>query len=201
MLARLAPLAALCLLAACGEGAANKASSSDAEIKAEMAETRAMRPGEYQASVEFTRFDMPGMPAEALAQARQQMQAQTAALSSYCLTEEEAAKSQQDRLRQLSRAQGDCRFETFEVSGERVDGRLACSGMPGGASATIAMNGTMGAEASAIRVTTEMANPAMPAQKAVIEMQVNTRRTGECTAASRAAAEQAAQAMERQAAP
>ncbi len=202
MQVRLLPLCALALLAACDGGtAADKGTASEAEIRSEMQETRTMRAGQYQASVEFLRFDVPGMPAAALAQARQQMQAQTAALDSYCLTEEEAAKSQQDRLRQISRAQGDCRFERFEVDGDAVDGRLVCAGMPGGGGATISMNGTMGTESSAIRVTTEMSNPAAPAMKAVIEMQVDTRRTGECTAASRAAAEAGARALEQRAAP
>jgi hypothetical protein len=162
---------------------------ADSEVAAEMAETRAQRPGQYEASVEFTKFEVPGMPASMLAEMRGKMEGQTAVKTSYCLTEEAAASSQRDRLRQMSRAQGDCAFERFEVDGDAIDARLACTGMPGNGSATMTMAGTMGREASSVRVSSVMSNPATPGINATIDMQVDTRRTGDCTAASRAEAE------------
>ncbi len=200
---RIAILAASSLalaLAACGDTSDTKAASSPEEIEAAMADTKTMRPGQYEAEVEFLEFDVPGMPAAAIEQARAEMAKQTATKRSYCLTEAEAERSQQDRLREMGNAQGDCSFTRFTVDGENVDSALRCTGMPGNASATITMAGTMGDEGSDVNVSTSLSNPAVPAASASVKMRVQTRRVGECTAASRAEAEAAA-AADRSAAP
>lgn len=199
---RIAILAASAIalsLTACGDSADTGGTASPAEIEAAMADTKTMRPGQYEAEVEFLEFNIPGMPAAAIEQARAEMAKQTATKQSYCLTESEAQRSQQDRLKEMGNAQGDCTFARFTVDGEDVDSELRCTGMPGNATATITMAGTMGEEVSDVRVSTSLSNPAMPAASATVEMRVQTRRTGECTAASRAEAE--ATAANRPAAP
>ncbi len=193
--------AATLALAACGEADAPKGSASERAVAAEMAEAKTMRPGQYEADVEFLRFDVPGMPESALAEARSQMEGATAVKNSYCLTEAAAARSQQDRLKDMGNAQGDCAFESFEVDGETVNGSLRCTGMPGGGAATMAMTGTMGDEASAITITTTMTNPSVPQANATVEMRVTARRTGDCTAATRAEAERTEAQRQNRAAP
>lgn len=193
--------AATLALAACGEADTPKGTATERAVAAEMAQAKTMRPGQYEADVEFLRFDVPGMPAGALAEAQRQMEGATAVKNSYCLTEAAAARSQQDRLKDMGRAQGDCAFQSFDVDGESVNGSLRCTGMPGGGSATMAMTGTMGDEASDIRITTTMTNPAVPQANATVEMRVVTRRTGDCTPQSRAAAETAEAALKNRTAP
>jgi Protein of unknown function (DUF3617) len=193
--------AAALTLAACGEADAPKGTASEQTVAAEMAEAKTMRAGQYEADVEFLRFDVPGMPESALAEARSQMEGATAVKNSYCLTEAAAARSQQDRLKDMGNAQGDCAFESFEVDGENVTGSLRCTGMPGGGAATMAMTGTMGDDASTVTITTTMTNPAVPQANATVEMRVTARRTGDCTAATRAEAERAEAQRQNRAAP
>lgn len=193
--------AATLALAACGEADTPKGTVTERAVASEMAEAKTMRPGQYEADVEFLRFDVPGMPAGALAEARRQMEGATAVKNSYCLTEAAAARSQQDRLKDMGNAQGDCAFQSFEVDGETVNGSLQCTGMPGGGSATMAMTGTMGEENSTIRITTTMTNPAVPQANATVEMRVSARRTGDCTAATRAEAERIETELKNRAAP
>ncbi len=188
-------------LAACSDADVPNGTANERAVAAEMAETQSMRPGQYEADVEFLRFDVPGMPAAALAEARGQMENAAAVKNSYCLTEAAAARSQQDRLKDMGNASGNCAFQSFEVDGEAVNGSLQCTGVPGGGSATMAMAGTMGKETSTIRITTTMTNPAVPQANATVEMRVSARRTGECTAATRAEAEALEARMKNRAAP
>jgi hypothetical protein len=196
----LALAATAALLCACGEDA-EKAGMSSGAIASELAETKRMRVGQYETDVRFLRFDVPGMPAAALAQMRQQMESATAVKNSYCLTEEEAARSRQDRLKEMGNAQGDCAFQSFDVDGEAVSGTLRCTGMSDGGNATLTMAGTMGTEGSDVRITTAMTSPAMPQANATVDVQITTRRIGDCTPASRAQAEAQAAARKNRAAP
>ncbi len=193
MLIRCAMLAAVSALAlsACKKA---DAPGSQSHVQSELAQARTPQAGEYTAEIKFLDFNIPGMPPEAVAQARASMESATAVNRAYCVTEEQARKTQQDRLREMSRASGDCHFTQFEVDGDNVDAKLSCNGVPGGGTAEMTMQGTMGTTASDMRISTHMTNPANPSQQATISMRVKTQRTGECSAATRAEAEQAARA-------
>lgn len=175
-------LAAALLLAGCGEKPGDPAEpQTKQEVAAQIAQSANPRPGQYRSTIEFTRFDIPGLPADALSQVRQQMESATAVQNSYCLTAEEAARGRQDVLKRLGKAQGDCRFTRYEVDGEKVSATLSCAQGPGGGTVAMTMDGTMGTTGSDIRIAMDMANPAVPAAKANIAMHVVTTRIGDCS--------------------
>ena len=170
-------------LSACGDQAPTKADAAAGATSTEPALDRpmAMQSGQYSARVQFLRFELPGLPPAAAAQMRQQMEQATAVEQSYCVTDTEARRSQEDRLREMSRAQGDCAFEQFDVDGTNITSRLQCTNMPGGGSATMVMAGTMAGTESDVRIVTTMTNAAVPQANATIEMRATTTRTGACT--------------------
>ena len=169
------------LLGACGKKEETKTGPmSETEVKAAMANAPQLSPGKYEASMEVTKFDLPGVPAAQLAQMRQQMQTQMSVKRQYCMTADDARKGREDMLKQLSQARADCRFENFGVDGDKVNGRMTCGGGPGGATMTMTMQGTMGATASDITMDTHMTNPANPQQTADMGMHITTRRLGDC---------------------
>lgn len=168
------------MLSACGDKDAT-GPQSKADITAEAAEATEIRPGQYEGSVEFTRFEIPGLAEAATTQVRSQMEQAMAVKQNYCVTAADAAEGRQGRLRQLINANGNCRLENFTVTGENVTGRMICNSADG-ATATMNFTGTMGAESSTMAIATEMGNPAVPGAKANIDMRVTSRRTGDCAA-------------------
>lgn len=173
-------------LAACSSGDATKNADGDmseTDVATEMAQANSMQPGQYSATMQIVRFDIPGMPPEALAQMREQMSSSMSVENSYCLTAEEARANREDMLKRLSNAEGDCRFEQFDVDGDAIEGRMVCSGLPGGGQMTMSMNGTMTATTSDVTMDSQMSNPSVPQANARMVFRVNSRRTGECTTA------------------
>ncbi len=173
--------------AACSSGEPAKnadGTMAKSAVESEMAQANNMRPGQYQATMQITKFEMPGMPPEALAQMRDQMQSATAVQNSYCLSDEEARAGRQDMMKRLSNAQGDCNFQNFDVSGNDVSGRMVCSGMPGGGSMTMTMTGTMTADTSDMTMASEISNPSVPQANANMTFHITARRTGDCSAAA-----------------
>lgn len=172
--------------AACGSSEPERnadGSMTKAAIDAELAEAGSMRPGQYQATMQVTKFEIPGIPAEQLAQMRGQMQNAMAVQRSYCLTEESARAGRQDMARRLANAEGNCNFQAFDVSGDDISGRMVCTGMPGGGQMEMTMSGTMGNEASDMLMESKMTNPSVPQANAEMSFRVTARRTGECTSA------------------
>lgn len=178
------------LLVACGDTTAEKqaAGLTENDVKSKLADAPTLRPGQYESSFQITRFDVPGVPAEAQAQLRQMMTSAAQVQQSYCLTEEQAERGAQDMFRELSKTNGECQFDRFDVDGNQVEGRLTCVAR-GGGRVEMAMSGTMADTSSEIEMTANITDPNMPQGRATMVMTVASRRTGDCTAESRAAAE------------
>ena len=188
-----ASLAALSLVS-CGE-AADKNGVSEADVRSELASARSLDPGQYESSFEIARFDVPGMPAEQQSMIRQMMSGAAEVKQSYCLTEEQASRGSEDMFREMANGNGECQFKSFDVSGDNVTGELTCNAR-GGASANMRMSGTMGDDQSTMTMVTDITDSSMPQGRAQMEMRVTSRRTGDCTAASRAEAEATARQAE-----
>ena len=182
-------------LASCGDSAADKNGVSEADVREELASARALTAGQYESSFEIARFDVPGMPAEQQTMVRQMMGNAAQVKQSYCLTEEQASRGSEDMFREMANGNGDCEFKSFDVSGDNVTGELTCNAR-GGASASMRMNGTMGDNQSTMTMVTDITDTSLPQGRAQMEMRVTSRRTGDCTAASRAEAEATARQAE-----
>lgn len=158
------------------DAAATKGGTSSA-VQREMAQAVEMDPGQYETHVEVSRFEVPGMPAEQAAMLRQMMASMSGAVQSQCVTAQQARSRGRDMFREMGK--GDCAMEEFDVSGERLTGRMRCAG-PNGSNAVMTMNGTMGRTASDMAITAEVRDPSMPQGRMTMAMQVNARRTGDC---------------------
>ena len=174
------PLAGLLVLAACGGGdsdAARAASGGSGDVVPGAAAGGGTepRPGEYRATMELLEFDMPGITPEV----RQMMmsnpngffdQAQT-----FCITEEDGAHEAmlQDMV------DNDCTVESFDVSGNRFDGVMQCSG-DDGMSGQIIMSGTTSATSYSMTMDNRQN---LPGGEAVhMRMRMDAERIGDCAA-------------------
>ena len=194
MMAAIAVSIAALAIAGCS-GEEKKGPQTEAEVRAELASAERMQPGEYASNVEIARFEVPGMPEEQQTMIRGLMTGAAQVQRSYCLTEAQAERGSEDMFRELAQGDSNCRFEDFNVDGQNVSGRMVCGGQ-GGANATMNLTGTMAGTSSTMTMVMEITDPSLPEGRAEMEMRATSRRTGDCTAESRAAAE----AAERQAA-
>lgn len=188
-IAIIAASAATLALAACNsaDDAADKG-VTESDVRSELASAQKLTPGQYESSFEMARFDVPGMPAEQQQMIRQMMTGAAAVRQSYCLTEEQANRGSEDMFREMANGNGECRFDSFDVDGSDVRGALTCNAQ-GGATAKMTMTGTMSGNESTLTMVTDVTDSSLPQGRAQMEMRVSSRRTGACTAESRAAAE------------
>ncbi|MCC7393946.1 MAG: DUF3617 domain-containing protein [Sphingomonadaceae bacterium] len=147
-----------------------------------MADAPEVEPGQYEASMEIVKLEIPGMPAEMQTKMREQMAGVTGVQHRYCVTAEQARRGREDMARQMANAPGGCRFTTFDVSGENVNAAMQCDALPSGGRMTMTMTGTMGANASDMTVKQNASVPNTPVGNMETEMRIRTRRIGDCPA-------------------
>ncbi|QLC25837.1 DUF3617 domain-containing protein [Parasphingopyxis algicola] len=129
LIACAAPMA---LLAACSSGGDADADGdgeiSSAEAAAEMESAGAnITPGQWEATVQLTEFDMPDMPEDMRGMMQEQMgRAQT---NTSCITPEEAAAPEANMFGDGD----DCTYSEFDMSGGTIliAGTCQSEGMPG----------------------------------------------------------------------
>ena len=175
----LLPLTAAVLLAACGgdaEEATDAEGLTDAELTAASQDVVMARPGQYTATSEMIELDIPGVSDEMVAMMRNQMQQGAMTETSFCLTEEEAARGREEMLKGLS--ESNCNVTRFDASGGSIDALMQCDD-PQGMNGTVAVNGTIGEDSSDIVMEFDQQVPGMDA--AHIKMRVKSQRTGECS--------------------
>ena len=128
MIAMTAPLA---LAVACSSNGAD--TDGDGEISGEEAAAEMegaaanITPGQWEATVQLTEFDMPDMPEEMRGMMQEQMgQART---STSCITPEEAAAPEANMFGE----DDDCTYSEFDMSGGTIliAGSCQSEGMPG----------------------------------------------------------------------
>lgn len=173
--------ASLPLLAACGDTKGTGDDRGAAAAAAAADELKQIEPGEYENSISITKFEIPGLPPEMMAEVRRQMEQTMAVRNRACVTAEEAAGGREERMRKLVERNGDCRVESIDVDGDKIEGRMVCRS-DNGANGTMTFNGTMGPTSSDMAISTEMSDPAQPGVSAKIDMRVASRRVGDCPA-------------------
>jgi len=145
--------------------------------KAEAAELQRPEPGLYKQSLEFTKFEMPGLkPEEAEMMKGMMKQAQPA---EFCLTKEASEKGFREMFDKV-REGNECDFSKFDVSGGKLDAVMACKN-PEGATSTSRFAGTIAPAGSDVIVEVDQKNPKAPMENAVITMHMKTERIGDCT--------------------
>jgi hypothetical protein len=164
-------LAATLLLAlgACGSGGTDGNGSASASGGTEL------QPGEWEMKMELLDVKGPGIPANAVAQMKQQV----ARTTRDCMTPEEAKGPRSDMFTKGQAA--NCKQDDFTWSGGKIHGVLTCGGSgPGGeGKVTMTMDGQYGGQSidMTMKTKTEAQGASMD-----MDMRITGRRVGECPA-------------------
>ena len=175
--------AAILALASCGSEPSPSETRTADEVIAEASKLDAPSPGQYETTAELVEFSIPGIPAQQAEQMKSMMGQVQAEASSYCLTKQEAEKGFEDQIRKMARGEGDmqCKFARFAVDDGKLDAQLTCNG-PQGMTSDMTIDGTTGAEASAMRMVMVQKAAMIPGGEMRMEMRMNSKRVGECPA-------------------
>lgn len=176
-----AAAAILFALSACGSDPAEPRTAD--EVIAEAGKLDTPRPGQYQTSVEMIDFSIPGLPRGQAEQTKSMMGSMGGEASAYCLTPAEAEKGFEESVRKMTEGTGEmeCEFGRFAVDAGKLDAALACKG-PQGMDADIALTGTATAETSSMRMKMVQKAAMIPGGEVRMEMQMDSKRIGDCPA-------------------
>lgn len=182
MLLLTAPIAGLALsaLSACGETPGEPKSIE--EVAAEVDNMTKPKAGEYASTTELVELNIPGQPPEMAVQLKEMMSGQFAETTTSCLTEAEAEQGFEEKIREMGEGVNGlkCDFERFDVDGDNIDAKMACSGAAG-MKAGLTMAGTVAAERQSVDMTMDMSGGQIPGGTMQIKMKVVSERTGDCT--------------------
>ena len=171
------PLAALLSLAACNsEPEVDLDNASQEEAAQAVADAGGsdifVNHGRWQTTVTLEEMNVPGMPAQMAEQMKAQMNAVETTES--CLTREEARRPREDFF---AGAQENCTYNRFTMAGGRIDAEMTCQ--EGGASMTMAIDGTYSADHYAARSTMTMTGAGAEGGMTV-RSRVEAKRLGDC---------------------
>jgi len=152
------------------------------EVVSEAAKLENPKPGKYVSTTTMLEFDAPGLPPEQAEQMRSMFSNLSAQEQTYCLTEEEANNGFRDALKRMGEGGNGmkCTFDRFDVSGNSIDSKMACSGGPGG-KATMEMAGTVSEDRQDITMNVTQESPQIPGGKMSFKMRVDAKHAGQCT--------------------
>ena len=171
----LAGLAGALALAGCGNPGAP---TSEEDIAAEGAKLTKPLPGRYTSITELVDYQLRGASPQDADRLKQEMSAMTGQSRSYCLTEREAEKGFEDMWRRSQ--EGECRFERFEVDGDKLSATMNCT-TPQGVISRVAMEGASAAESSHMRLTIEQQTRAVPGKTVKMVLEIDNLREGDCS--------------------
>jgi hypothetical protein len=177
------------LLLACNKSpsvSATNASVEDVAAKAQAA--LKIEPGLWKSSTEILSVDMPGVKDKAMAeQIANSMKSAKATDFSHCVTAAEANKPSSEMF--AGKANGQCRYDNFQMANGRIDATMSCtpqnggpqSGTGPGATMKMTMNGTY--SSTGYDMTMNMATgAAAPGGGMSIKAHTKGARTGVCKA-------------------
>ena len=174
------------LLGACGDrGAVEVENATVAEVAnqvraADGAGSERFQPGLWEATLKMEEVSAPGVPPQMVDQMRKAMSDQR---STTCLTAADAEKPAADFF--TGRQMDQCRYDHFRMGGGKLDARLTC--VERGATQVMVMEGSYAPTSYRMRLTAEnnMKSAGAPGSMRMV-MQVDARRTGECTGKEKA---------------
>ncbi|MGE3692020.1 MAG: DUF3617 domain-containing protein [Novosphingobium sp.] len=158
-------------LAGCGGGDKSEPAKDGAKPAA-MADIKPA-PGRYEAQFKLTKMEMPGMPAGLQEMFKEQLNKVETSVS--CLTKEQAEKAEQDFFRPPETSGNECKYSNFEMGGGKIAAQMTCQ--EGNMKQDMVMTGTYGADAYAMHIK---ADGNQGNQKMSVEMEVASRRVGDC---------------------
>jgi hypothetical protein len=169
------PLLAAIVLQGCGQSsdksaAAASSGNATAASAALDEDNFKVKPGKYRSTINITKLDLGGMPAQVAAAMPRQSSYE------YCVTPEQAAKGIEALKHQM--AKGSCQFESFKASGGTVDSVFSCTAEGGFAMRSVS-HGSYNESGSDVVVT---ADTKLPGGRSMhVEQSVKAQRIGDCT--------------------
>jgi hypothetical protein len=166
---------AVLALAACGKSGGGNESAAAGGGGSASAAGVSLQPGEWEMKTEVVNVAAEGLPA-GIAEG---MKAQAASTTKTCMTPEEAKGPKGDIF---AGKDSNCKSESFSWSGGKIKGKTVCSAGGGSGKTEMEMDGTYSAQNidMTMKTKTDLAGKAM-----TMEMRVQGRRVGECTAGSK----------------
>lgn len=168
-------------------GACNKAPKVDeknatpAEVAKKMQETGTdqslVQPGLWQSKVTIEKFEMPGIPPEMAGRMKSMMAQNQAHDFETCLTPEDVQKPKEDFF---AGKNNQCRYDHFTMGGGKIDALMHCGKESG--SSTMRMAGTYSPDSYQMLMATEVEASDEGQQAVQMQMRVEARRVGECSA-------------------
>jgi hypothetical protein len=167
-------------LAACGKQ--EKKAVTHEKVIAEAGELAQPLPGQYETKVEMLEFSIPGLPADQVERMKGMMGNVGNRTSSYCLTPEDAKKGFAESVRKMGQGQGGlkCDFNKFDVDGAKIAAEMACTGQQG-ITSEMKLDGTATARSTSMHMAITQKAPMIPGGEMRMEMQMDSRRTGDCS--------------------
>jgi hypothetical protein len=162
------------------------ACSNEPEIKlknasVEQVATGEMRfePGQWRVETQMVDVVAEGMPP----QVAQQMKASMGSLSSnvQCLTPEQASRPSSEMF--AGKQNGQCKYDTFELSGGKLKATMSCPNASG-AKMAMTMDGSYTKTSYAVDSAMRIDSPT-PGQSMTVKIKSTGTRTGECAAPAR----------------
>jgi hypothetical protein len=148
---------------------------AEAEAKAEAAGGVTLRPGQWRLSGTMEEMTIPGLPASAQADVRRMMGEKNNFTMEYCLTPEEAKRP---RGKFFGGEQSDnCRYESFDMAGGRIDAVMRCAGQPSG-EMTMTISGNYSPDSYSTDAAMEVTGGGTGAM--TMKMRSEARRIGDC---------------------
>jgi hypothetical protein len=149
---------------------------ANAARDAQSATGLSLRAGQWQLSGTMEEMNIPGLPASAQADMRRMIGEKNNFTMEYCLTTEEAKKPRGKFFG--GKRSDNCRYESFDMEGGRIDAVMRCEGRPSG-SMTMKVSGTYAPESystkAAMEVEGENGRPGIE-----MKMRTEAHRIGEC---------------------
>ena len=172
----------LSVLALAGCGKKSDQPKTAEEVIAEAGELAQPEPGQYETKVKLLEFSVPGIPAAQADRLKAAMGNVGNQSSSYCLTPEEAKKGFEESIRKMGQDQGgmNCKFTTFDVDNGKIDAEMTCDGQQG-MSSEMKLTGTATAQNTSMRMAMTQKAAIIPGGEMRMEMQMDSKRIGECT--------------------
>ena len=167
-------------LVACGSGpivTATNASATDvaAKVKAASLDAPFVSPGHWQMTMTVKEVTIPGMPPQLAAKMQSAMG--KARVHESCLTPEEAKKPKEDFF---AGRDNSCHYDHFTMGNGKIDSAMQCQSA--GGTRSMAMIGTYSPDAYHMTITsTGTAGKGGPMAGMAMKMEMDAKRTGECT--------------------
>ena len=151
---------------------------AEAASKANAATGIMLRAGQWRLTGTMEEMTIPGLPVAAQADMQRMMGEKNNFTMEYCLSPEEAKRP---RGKFFGGRQSDnCRYESFDMVGGRIDAVMRCEGQPSG-TMTMKISGNYSPDSYSTRAAMEVAGDGRGGM--TMKMRSEARRIGDCDAA------------------